>query len=159
MTAGCGASFAPSAVRTDSERTAVAPEGPRQYKDVAFARLIQPAFAADYDGQGVAVEVAFYGVQAVVLDLPKEFRDHIRLQVCSGTGPGSLGGTSVLTCENMYTNVVVPKEKSDPVFALKQGQRVRIKAVAINSALASAVSGRGQASLILRVDEITAIGI
>lgn len=130
---------------------------PTTFENVSFVQLIQPAFANDFKNKGVIFEATFFAIMNMTIDLPDEYKGFIRLQLCSSSQPTEVAGVATNTCENLYYNVVISKEKSTPIFSLKTGQKVKIKAVAINNEVMSGITGGVQSSLILIIDTIEVI--
>lgn len=127
---------------------------PATFEEVSFVQLIQPAFASDFANKGVIFEATFFAIMNMTMDLPDEYKGFIRLQLCSSSSPTEIAGVATNTCENMYYNVVISKEKSTPIFSLKQGQKIKFKAVAINNEVISGITGGTQSSLLLIIDSI-----
>jgi len=89
-------------------------------QDVSFRQLIQPAFAKDFAGKLVRFEAEFVGIINTVADLPSEYtQDYIRIMLTDNSNT------------NSYGNVVIPKDKSGPVFNLKPLQTIKIVACTV----------------------------
>jgi hypothetical protein len=133
-----------------------APAFAADFVDVPFAKLIQPAFIADYSNQRVRFEAVFMGTfPAQSPDLPEEYsEDYVRIMLCSGGNPVSLGGYQGVDCQNIYSYVVVPKSKSDPIFEMKNGQKIRVVALAQPMSTLFRISGFQSNQLLLVVDSL-----
>lgn len=101
---------------------------PPSYQEVPYRKIIQPAFAKDYIGKSMKFEAAFLAIMNTTIDLPEEYKNYVRLHLCSKVGTAKLGTVDAPTCEDGYIQVVINKEGSGPIFDLKQGQNIRILA-------------------------------
>lgn len=131
-------------------------EQPGPPVEVPFVKLIQPAFAGDYAGKTVTFDAAYSFTLAIVMDLPDDYKQgYIRVNLCSETPTVTgLGGSPVLSCDNPYNKVVIPKADSDVVFSLKEGAHIAVVADAVPVASFSGITGGGQKTLLLVVKSI-----
>lgn len=135
----------------------VKPVSPVSYQDVQYVQLIQPAFVKEFSGKLVRFEAVFLGIINTTIDLPSTYKDYIRLQIGSSREV-VIGNVSAPTIGNLYNDVVIAKEKSGPVFNIKQGQKIKIAASAVKCKSVS-IAGGTESSLILVVDSIKVIDL
>lgn len=124
------------------------------YEQVQYVKLIQPAFSKDYAGKNVQFEAIYFGLQNVNTDVPKDLKKHVRIMLCSNMSDG-IGG--IPNTENVYWNVFIPSEKSDPVYEFKQGQKILVKANIKAAKSTSGITGGTQSSILILIDTIEKI--
>jgi hypothetical protein len=112
--------------------------------DASLAKIAQPAFASDFANRTVRFEATFFSTFAAVVDLPSEYKEgYVRIMVDDQ-------GTFV-------NNIVVPKDRADVLFTLKQGQRIRIAAFAQMTVL-TALTGSQAQQLLLVANSVEVVG-
>jgi len=117
-------------------------------QDVSYKQLIQPAFANDFANKRVRFDAAFFATMNLVMDLPSKYQDQVRIHLCSSSNPPQ--------CSNPYYDVLIAKEKSTPIFDIRQGANVRITALAVPIKAIAALSGGSSKKLLLLVESIEA---
>ncbi|GGI58472.1 hypothetical protein [Winogradskyella haliclonae] len=92
--------------------------------EVAYSKVVNPAYARDYIGADIITEVEFYSAGKARNEATKVPKGHVVFQVIpiGGTpkdapfGGGQLGDY-----------VFIPKDKSDIIFDLKRGDKIQLR--------------------------------
>ncbi len=131
----------------DTPQKTIAKESPPSatdsHEEVVFAKLITPAMASNYIGKSVVTEAFFLSTPTQMDLLPKKYqKGYVRLMVTVQVG-------------NMpFQQVVVPADKADVLFTLKQSDKIKMKAVVEEWNLGEAVTATfGKIGLV--VSEVT----
>lgn len=119
------------------------PKTDDEYLSVPFKKAINPAFTDDFAKKWVRFKVRYMMQNDVVMDLPNEYKKHVRIMV------GDSADLSAATGD-----VVIPKDKSYPVFELRLGEEVEMFAYAVPVVRTSRISGRSQKMLLFVVEKI-----
>ena len=92
--------------------------------EVAYAKVVNPAYARDYIGADIITEVEFYSAGKARNEATKIPKGHVVFQVIPiGGSPkdAPFGGGQ------LGDYVFIPKDKSDIIFDLKRGDKIRLR--------------------------------
>ena len=123
-----------------------APQEDNDYTRIPFGKAISPAFSDTYANKWVCFKAKFVSQVSTVMDLPNEYRKRVRFMVMDAEG-----GTG------HSMNLVISKEKSDPIFDLRNGEVIEIFAYSLPLKTASGITHRAQSSLLFRVEKIVKV--
>lgn len=133
MLAGCQAT-----------RERPAPPAATSYVLIPFKKLINPAFTDEVENKWVQCKVRFQTVMDTMTDLPPEYRTaFVRFSV-----------QDVDDLTAIFTDVVIPKAKSDLVFKLTMGDKIDLFTFAQSVVRTNTLTGVKQRGIVLVVESL-----
>lgn len=133
--------------RVQASRVKSNPSSYDQYTSIPFRKAINPAFKDDVANKMIRCKVRFMGQMEMVKDLPPQYRSgYVRIMVSDAD-----------RMTDITYNVIVPKNISDLAFELNHFDLVEIHAYVSPMPTYSAISGRGQDTVLFVVKKIEKI--